>query len=111
MPWPCTFENILGGVDITVLNVAAIRTDMRTDRKRLLDNLTTPVAFLRGEAGVHSNNLMSSTSPVIPLYFMSSMRCTDMSKRRITMAKRKLDRDEAVVLYHQGWSLAQLAKK
>jgi hypothetical protein len=61
MPWPCTFQDILGRVDITVFNVATMRTDMGTDGKRLLDPLTTPRAFLRGVAGVHSNDLMSST--------------------------------------------------
>jgi len=34
---------------------------MRTDRKRLLDDLPTPRACLRGVAGVHSDDLMSST--------------------------------------------------
>ena len=61
MPWPSTFEDILGRVDIAILNVATDRTDMGTNRKRLLDHLTTPIAFLRGVAGVHSNDLMSST--------------------------------------------------
>src|SRR5712692_188237 len=61
MPWPCTFQYILGRVDITIFNVATVRTDMGTDGKRLLDPLTTPIAFLRGVAGVHSNDLMSST--------------------------------------------------
>ena len=61
MPWPCTFQDILGRVDITIFNVATVRTNMCTDGKRLLDNLTTPIAFLRGVAGVHSNDLMSST--------------------------------------------------
>ena len=61
MPWPSDFENILGGVDIAIFNVATLRTEMRPDRKRLLDDLPTPRAFLRGEAGVHSNDLMSST--------------------------------------------------
>ncbi len=34
---------------------------MRPHRKRLLDHLPTPIAFLRGIAGVHANDLMSST--------------------------------------------------
>ena len=34
---------------------------MRTHGKRLLDHLPTPIAFLRGVAGVHSNDLMSGT--------------------------------------------------
>jgi hypothetical protein len=34
---------------------------MRTDAQRLLDDLTTPIAFLRGVAGVHSDHLMPST--------------------------------------------------
>src|SRR5712691_1291747 len=59
MPWPGTFQNILGSVDISVLNVATRRTDMGTHRKRLLDHLTTAKALLRGVAGVHSNHLMS----------------------------------------------------
>ncbi len=61
MPWPCNFEYILGGVDITIFNVATGWTDMRTDAQGLLDDLTTPIAFLRGIARVHSDHLMSST--------------------------------------------------
>src|SRR6266852_3759933 len=61
MPWPSNFEYILSSVDISILNVATERTDMRTDAQRLVDNLPTPIAFLRGVAGVHSDYLMSST--------------------------------------------------
>ena len=61
MPWPCTFQYILSGVDIAILNVATGRTDMRPDAQRLVDHLPTPRALLRGVAGVHSNDLMSST--------------------------------------------------
>lgn len=61
MPWPSDFEYILGGVDIAIFNVATGRTDMRTDRKRFLDDLTTPGALLRGVAGVHSDDLVPST--------------------------------------------------
>ncbi len=61
MPWPGNFEYILSGVDIPILNVATERTDMRPDTQRLLHNLPTLIAFLRGVAGVHSNDLMSST--------------------------------------------------
>ncbi len=65
MPWPSDFENILGGVDIAIFNVATLRTDMRPDRKRLLDDLPTPRAFLRGVAGVHSDHLMTSSLSLI----------------------------------------------
>src|SRR5712692_7935747 len=65
MPWPSDFENILGGVDIAIFNVATDRADMRTHRKRLLDNLPTPIAFLRGVAGVHSDHLMTSSLSLI----------------------------------------------
>ena len=34
---------------------------MHTHGKRLLDHLTTSIAFLRGVVGVHSNDLMSGT--------------------------------------------------
>ena len=34
---------------------------MRPDTQRLVDHLPTPIACLRGVAGVHSNDLMSST--------------------------------------------------
>src|SRR6266566_719275 len=61
VPLPGNFQDILGGVDISILNVATARADMRTDAQRLLDNLPTPIAFLRGVAGVHSDHLMSST--------------------------------------------------
>src|SRR5712692_3342556 len=72
MPWPCTFENVLGGVDITILNVATRRTDMRTHAQRLLDDLTTPIALLRGVAGVHSHDLMTSSLSLI---------CKDVEER------------------------------
>src|SRR5712692_7610369 len=61
MPWPGTFENIPGGVDIAIFNVATPRTEMRSDRERLLDDLPTAIALLRGVAGVHSDDLMSGT--------------------------------------------------
>src|SRR2546421_9218754 len=61
MPWPCTCENILGGVDITVSDRPAERTDMSSHRQRFLHNLTALVAVLRGETRVHSDDLMSST--------------------------------------------------
>jgi hypothetical protein len=60
MPWPGNFENILGCVDISILNVATGRTDMRTDREGLLHNLSTSIALLTGEPGVHSYDSMSS---------------------------------------------------
>src|SRR5215813_5960335 len=61
MPWPCHFENILGGIDITVSNVPTERTDMGAYRQRFLHHLSTLVTFLRGESRVHSYDLMSST--------------------------------------------------
>src|SRR5947207_13002406 len=61
MPWPCHFENILGGIDITVSNVPTERADMGSYRQRFLHNLSTLVTFLRGETRVHSYDLMSST--------------------------------------------------
>ncbi len=61
VPRPCEFEDILGGIDITVSNVPTERTDMGSYRQRFLHNLSTLVAFLRGETRVHSDDLMSST--------------------------------------------------
>ena len=61
MPWPCKLENILSGIDITVCHIATARTDMGSDRQTLWYDLPTLVAFLRGETGVHSDDLMSST--------------------------------------------------
>jgi len=61
VPRPCEFEDILGGIDITVSNVPTERTDMGSYRQRFLHHLSTLVAFLRGETRVDSNDLMSST--------------------------------------------------
>src|SRR5712692_2388671 len=61
MPWPSNFEYVLGGVDVSILNVATPRADMRPHGKRLLDDLPKPETFLRSVAGVDSNDLMSST--------------------------------------------------
>ncbi len=46
---------------------------MRTDTERLLDNLTTPVARLRGVAGVHSDDLMTSSCSLL---FKNVEECT-----------------------------------
>ena len=56
MPWPCNFENILGGIHITVGNVPTERTDMGSHRQTLLHDLATFEALLRGEARIDSNN-------------------------------------------------------
>src|SRR6266567_3983388 len=60
MPWPGTFKNILSGIDITISEIPAERTHMRTYRQRLLHYLATFETLLRGEARVHSDDLMSS---------------------------------------------------
>ncbi len=61
VPRPCTIENIVSGIDITVCHIATERTDMGPYRQTLLYDLPTLVAFLRGETWVHSDDLMSST--------------------------------------------------
>src|SRR5947207_656743 len=65
VPLPCTFENIVSGIDITVSNVPTGRTDMGSYRKRFLHNLTTPVTLLRGEMRVDSDHLMTSSLSLI----------------------------------------------
>src|SRR5438876_8194297 len=61
MPWPCTLQNILSGIDITVCHIATERTDMGTHRKRFLHDLATFEALLRGEARVHSYHCVPSS--------------------------------------------------
>lgn len=60
MPWPCNFENILSGIDITVCNVSTERADMGTHGKRFLHQFATVEAFLCRIAGVDSDDCMSS---------------------------------------------------
>src|SRR5436189_3373244 len=62
MPWPCTCENILGGVDITISDRPTERTHMSTYRQTLLHDLTACVAVLRGEARIDSDHSMTSSS-------------------------------------------------
>jgi hypothetical protein len=72
MPWPSNLQDILGGVDISILNVATDWTAMRTHRQRLLENLATPKAGLRGVVGIHSDNLMTSSYSLV---FKDSEKC------------------------------------
>ena len=67
MPWPCKFENILSGVDITVSDIPTERTDMGSHRQRFLHDLPTVVALLRGETRVHSDHLMTSSLSLLIL--------------------------------------------
>ena len=60
MPWPCKFEYVLGSVGISILNIATERTDMGSHRQRLLNDFPTLIAFLRGVAGIDSDDLMPS---------------------------------------------------
>src|SRR5436305_1953513 len=76
MPWPCTFEDILSSVDITVSDIATERTDMGSHRQRFLHDLPTFVAFLRGETRVHSDHLMTSS---LGLLFKDSEECAPTS--------------------------------
>ena len=61
MPWPCNFEYMLSGVDITVCHIATEWTDMGSYRQTLLYDLPTVVTLLACETRVHSYNLMPST--------------------------------------------------
>src|SRR6266566_3951682 len=65
MPWPCTCEDILSGVDITISDIAAKRTHMSTYRQTLLHNLTACVAVLRGEARIDSDHSVTSSSSLL----------------------------------------------
>ncbi len=72
MPWPCTFEDILGSIDITVGYRATERTDMGSYRQTLLDDLTTREALLRGEARIDSYHPMTSS---LSLFFEDVEEC------------------------------------
>src|SRR6266487_4760706 len=61
MPWPCTFQNILSGIDITVCHIATERTDMGTHRQRFLHDLATFETLLRCEARIHSYHCVTSS--------------------------------------------------
>jgi hypothetical protein len=65
MPWPCTFKNILSGIDITIRDIPAERTNVSTYRQTLVHDLTACVAFLRGEARIDSYHLMTSSSSLL----------------------------------------------
>src|SRR5712691_84469 len=65
MPWPCTFQNILSGVHITISDIPAERTHMSTYRQTLLHDLTAGVAFLTGEARIDSYHLMTSSRSLL----------------------------------------------
>src|SRR5712692_5718777 len=65
MPWPCTFQDILSGIDVTIGDIPTERTHMSPDRQTLLHDLTTVVALLRGEAWVHSYHLMTSSCSLL----------------------------------------------
>src|SRR6266516_5081660 len=73
MPWPCTFENILSGIDITICHIATERTNMGTDRQTLLHDLSALVTLLASETGTHSNHLMTSSCSLI---FKNVEKCT-----------------------------------
>src|SRR5713101_3877961 len=76
MPWPCKFENVLSGIDITISNIPTERTHMRTNRQTLLHDFTALVAFLRGEAWVHSYHVMTSS---LSLVFKDIEECAPTS--------------------------------
>ena len=61
VPQPCPFENILGGIHITVGSIATERTAMGSYRQTLLYDLATVVALLRGEARIDSYHPMTSS--------------------------------------------------
>src|SRR6266852_9850008 len=72
MPWPCTCEDILGGIGITISDRPAERTHMSPYRQTLVHDLTACVALLRGEARIHSDHLMTSSSSLL---FKDSEKC------------------------------------
>ncbi len=76
MPWPCTFQNILRGIDIAVCNSAAERTHVSTDRQTLLYNLTAFEAILGGEARIDSYHPMTSS---LSLFFEDAEKCAPTS--------------------------------
>src|SRR5712691_3701915 len=65
MPWPCNFEKVLGGIDISIHHIATERTHMRTDRQTLLHDFPALVTFLTGETRVHSYDLMTSSCSLL----------------------------------------------
>ncbi len=65
MPWPCSFEDILSGIDIPVSDIAAERTHVSTNRQTFLDHLATLVTLLRGEARVDSYDLVTSSCSLV----------------------------------------------
>jgi hypothetical protein len=92
MPWPSDFEDILGSVDIAIFNIATTRTDMRTNRERLLGNFPTLVTFLTGETGVHSNDLMSGA------FSLGSEEVKKLAPTSVTNGFGKV-----MVLYHAAY--------
>jgi len=65
VPRPCSFQNILGGIDISIRHIAAERTHMGPYRQTLLYNFSALVTLLIGEMRVHSDHLMSSSCGLI----------------------------------------------
>ena len=76
VPQPCTFENILGGIHITVGYIATERTNMGSYRQTLLYDLATVVALLRGEARIDSYHPMTSSCS---LFFKDVEECAPTS--------------------------------
>jgi hypothetical protein len=76
MPWPCTVENVLRGIAITVSDVPTERTAMGSHRQTLLHDLSTFEALLRGEARIDSYHLMTSTCSLL---FKKSEKCAPTS--------------------------------
>src|SRR6266849_3922407 len=89
MPWPCTFENILSGVDITVSKVSTDRTKMGSHRQRFLHHLATFEELLLGEARVDSYHCVPSSL---------SLFTQDSEKRAPTSVHDALC--QGMVLYH-----------
>ena len=98
VPRPCTVENILSGVDITVCDIATARTTMCTNRQTLLYELTTSVTFLRGETGVHSNNCVPSS---LSLFTQNVEECAPTSVHDALCQGMILDHVENAQLLHR----------
>ncbi len=65
MPWPHHLENILGRIHVPIGYVPTMRTEMGTDAERFLHYLATLGTLLRGEARVHSDDLMTSSCSLL----------------------------------------------
>ncbi len=91
MPWPCTLQNILRGIDVSISNRATKRTHMRTNTERLWHDPSTLETLLRRVARVHSNHIMTGSCSLV---------LKNVEKRAPTSVHDALC--QMVVLHHVG---------